>query len=65
MNTSVKSVRILFSKLVFNKDTEIECPGCKSTEVEKLISTISSTSGSTGTGIGAGAGGCCPSSGFS
>ncbi|PLX71237.1 MAG: zinc ribbon domain-containing protein [Denitrovibrio sp.] len=50
-----------FSKLVFNKDTIIECPSCKSQDVEKQISAISSTSGSS---VGAGAVGGCGSSGF-
>ena len=53
-----------FSKLVFNQDTEIECPGCKSVDVEKQISNISSNSGSSGPS-GANIGGCCSSSGFS
>lgn len=49
-----------FAKLVFNQDTKIECPSCKSDEVEKLISAIGSVSGGSS---GAGHAGCA-SSGF-
>ncbi|ADD68044.1 regulatory protein, FmdB family [Denitrovibrio acetiphilus DSM 12809] len=35
-----------FSKLVFNMDTKIECPICKSENCEKLISRVSASSGS-------------------
>lgn len=51
-----------FAKLVFNQDTKIECPNCKSEDVEKLISSISSSSGnSPGAGLGSS---CSSASGF-
>jgi len=50
-----------FSKLIFKQDTKIECPSCGSCDVEKMISSISSSSGGSAS-IG---GGCSPSSGFS
>ncbi|KAA0257390.1 zinc ribbon domain-containing protein [Deferribacter autotrophicus] len=37
-----------FTKLVFRLNDEVECPHCKSKNVEKLISTISSISGGSG-----------------
>jgi len=56
-----KKCENIFSKLVFNQDTEIQCPGCESNEVEKLISSISSSSGASGGGEHVGG---CGSSGF-
>lgn len=51
-----------FAKLVFNQDTDVECPGCKSKNVEKTVSAISSSSGgSAGQSMG---GGCLSPSGF-
>jgi len=57
-----KKCENIFSKLVFNQDTKIECPSCKSEDVEKQISTISSSSGGSS---GSCYGGGCASSGFS
>jgi putative FmdB family regulatory protein len=55
-----KSCENEFAKLVFNQDTKIECPKCESEDVEKMISAISSNSGSD-----SGVSGGCGSSGFS
>lgn len=57
-----KKCENIFSKLVFNQDIEIKCPGCDSNDVEKMISAISSSSGSS---AGAGSSAGCGSSGFS
>lgn len=59
-----KSCDNQFSKLVFNQDTKIECPACNSEDCEKLISAISTSSGSTQFANLKG-GGACGGSGFS
>lgn len=48
-----------FSKLILKKDDTVQCPGCKSENVDKLISVVSSfgsskggSSGSSCSGIG-------------
>ncbi|MBZ4642703.1 MAG: hypothetical protein PWQ25_1557 [Deferribacteres bacterium] len=54
-----KECKNSFSKLVIKQDTKVECPNCKSDNVEKKMSKISSlSSGNTSTAS-------CGSSGFS
>jgi putative FmdB family regulatory protein len=38
----------VFSKLVFNNANKVECPDCKSENVDKLISSIAGISGASG-----------------
>jgi len=45
-----KDCGTIFAKLIIKKDTKIECTACKSTNVEKKISTISNISSVCGSG---------------
>jgi len=53
-----KDCKNIFSKLVIKQDTKVECPSCKSQNVEKKMSKVS-TMGNTGSTSS------CSHSGFS